>query len=133
MAAAGESLSSRVPPLLSASSSSLSSHRLRWRTLESLDVSYLVVAALLSKTRTRSYHHPTSRPTTLSSSKVSSTSLSLSLLSELELKYATTPDKGGPARCRGVAPVTGDNEVAVVAPEEAHVEGSSLQPASLSP
>ena len=60
-------------------------------------------------------------------------SLCISLSSELELKYATTPNKGGPASCCGIAATAGNNDAAVAAAVEAHTEGSSLQPASLSP
>ena len=69
----------------------------------------------------------------LPSSNASSSSLSLSFLSKLELKYRTTPDKRGLARYRGVAPATGDNDVAMVVTGKAHREGSSLQLASSSP
>ena len=92
----------------------------------------LLVAALSSKTRTRSYCRPTSRLTTSLSSNALSLSSSSSFLSELELKYATTHDKGGPARCHGVAPATGYNDVAVAAAGKAQAEGSSLQLASSS-
>ena len=93
----------------------------------------LPVAALSSETRTCSYCRPTSRPTTSPSSNASLLSSSSSFLSELELKYATTPDKGGPARYRGVAPATGDNDVAVAAAGKVHAEGSLLQPVSSFP
>ena len=133
VAVAGESSLSRAPLSLSASLLSSLSPRSRGRTLESLDVSSSVVATLLSETRTHSYGRLTSRPTTSSSSNASSLSSSSSLLSELKLKYVTTPDKGGPAPCRGITPTTGNNDVAVAAAGKAHTERSSLQLASLSP